>query len=222
MKKILGLTFILLAVVNIFAQEKTIEKSEFDKVFQASFGKRSGKSYRKTTTMEHTFQGGTSTVGYLSKSTSEFQSRIGYHSVYEAKLSSGNKKIERIVIGDKLYTREGDGEWKAGSIEPPPAPEGTIKTLSKETEYKFWGNEILNNQNTTVYLVVEKSKTLNEKNNIESIVNATTKYWFAEDGALLKTEKVRTFQSGEAVSTNKEITIYELDPNIKIEAPAVK
>lgn len=218
MKKFLGLALIFFAAISVLAQERVIEKPEFDAVYRASFGKRANKPYREITTSEH-YVNGSLADGFTSKSTAEFLPRVGYHSTYESNIQSQIGKKERIVVVNKFYIREGDGEWKEGSIETPPTPEPATKSVSSDIEYKFLGSERLNNQDTTIYSVAESRKSVNPKNNLETLSDITTRYWFSDTGELLKKEFSMKMQNGAFVSNIKSVTTYEIDPNIKIEAP---
>jgi hypothetical protein len=53
----------------------------------------------------------------------------------------------------------------------------------------------------------------------EIITVTTTRYWFSEDGRLLRSERLAENESGTTMSTFKSVTVYELDPAIRIEAP---
>jgi hypothetical protein len=247
MNKILLTALVLFAGIGVFAQEKTIDKTEFDTVFQNSFRSLSGNPRRETSTSkssseiipqakypEANYSGmnhlGTNypanSLEYIrparitfNKVIREFLPGVGSRMTYEFNSPSLYKKTETIIIADKTYTREGDGQW----IETMPVshtrPESTVKTVDNQFKYKFLGTEQFNNQNANVYTVTEKSKLISLKYNRESSSNTITKYWFAEDGRLLKTESKREIRGGNTISKFHTTTLYELDPNIRIEVP---
>jgi hypothetical protein len=226
MKKLFCLAFVLVAAAGIFAQEKTIEKSEFETVFRNSFRKFAGQSHRQTTTnqeiAESIDQNKTS-----SQSVIEFAAPRSSRLVFEFNSSSLNKRTESIIIGDKTYTRIDDGDWKEGKREMLPSPERKLKTVDEQIEYRSLGTELLNNQNTTVYAKIQKRKLINESNQSEMFSTITTKYWYGEDGGILKQEaqtenRIKSNKSAaEIIFHGLRVTVWELDPNIKIEEPLI-
>jgi hypothetical protein len=236
MKKILLIALVLFAAIGVFAQEKTIEKTEFDTVFKNSFRGLSKSPRRETRTSESSFEvipqpnypanslaSLQPTNITLMKTIIEFVPGIGSHMIYEFNSPSLYKKTETIIIAGKTYKREGDNEWRE---EPPVAStksESTTKTVDNQFEYKFLGMEQFNNQNAHVYAVTETNKIISLKNNNEGLSSNITKYWFAaEDGRLLKTESKRKIRNEKTISTFNATVLYELDPNIKIEAPRIQ
>lgn len=232
MKKIFCLAFILFGTISIFAQEKTIEKSEFDAVSINSFRKFAGQSYRQTenfqdiltSSIENKIQNKLS-----SKLIMEFAAATrGIRSISEFDSSTMKKKTETIRIGGKIYTRINDGEWTEGKRQEKSKTERKLKMVEEQIEYKSLGTQKLDNQNTTVYAKIQRQKLINESNQSEMFVTITTKYWFGEDGGKLKeeTQAERRIKLEkipiETVSSSLRVTVWELDPSIKIEAPVAK
>lgn len=234
MKKFLSIALILAASVCIFAQEKTIEQAEFDAAFKNSFTRLAGAPRRETRIHRTAFQvipqandsvnltAGMTPRTTSSKMVAEFLPAVGYRSTYEFTSQSLNVKKETIRIANKTYTREGSGEWTETVPAVAAKPENTTKTVDVRIEYKFLGNEKLDSQNANVYEKIEKSKLVDLKNNRESDSITKTKHWFGEDGRLLKTESRREIRSENSVGNFDSITIYEVDANIKIEAPVIR
>jgi len=227
MKKFFCLAFILFAAIGIFAQgaeEKPIEKSEFDRVSINSMRKFAGQSYRQMEIFQDILN---STIEnkVTSKSIMEFTARQGSRSVYESESSIGKKRTETIFIGDKIYTRIDDGEWTVKTREARSKFENRLRLLEEQIEYKSLGTEKLDNQNANIYAKIQKQKLINESNKSELFLTITTKYWFGEDGSRLKEEmqverrvKSEKIPTG-LVSSSLRVTVWELDPGIKIEAP---
>jgi hypothetical protein len=232
MKKILCLAFVLFSSIGISAQEKTIQQAEFETINKSSSLLLSGKAYRIIRTVQSSVEiipqtnasnNSTKTVppsNISIKSITEFVPSVGFHSVYEFNSSSLNTKKEVIGIGGKTYTREGNGEW--GEVTAPKVATRSKRTttnIDKQIEYKSIGSEKLGNQNTNIYAKIERSKLINSTDNRESISSTTTKYWYGEDGRLLKRERKREIRNERMISKFNSTIVFELDPNIKIEAP---
>lgn len=230
MKKFFCLAFILFAGVAVFAQEeKSIEKSEFDTVSINSYKKFARQSYRQTEVFEDILSvtGRDTRQNKLSSKTiMEFSPDVrGSRLIYESESSNMKKKTETIRIGDKIYTRIDDGEWTLGKREIRPKTESTLKMVEERIEYKSLGTEEWNAQNASVYAKIQKQKLVDESSKSEMFVTIATKYWFGKDGGKLKEEtqierRIKSEKSlVETVASSVRVTVWELDPGIKIEAP---
>jgi hypothetical protein len=232
MKKILCLAFVLFASIGVFAQEKTIQQAEFETISRSSSQLLSGKPLRIIRTVQSTVEvipqtnpsdNSTKTLPSSNisiKSTTEFLPSVGFHTVYEFNSSSKNTKKETIRIGDKTYTREGTEEWiELAAAQVATKSKSTARKIDNQIEYKLIGSDKLDNQNTNVYAKIEKSKLINSIDNQESFASTTTKYWYGEDGRLLKRERKREIRHGRMISKFNSTIVFEVAPNIKIEAP---
>jgi hypothetical protein len=226
--RILCLVFVLSAAVNVFAQEKTIRQAEFETIAQSSSRLLAGNPRRIIRTQQSSVEimpqaneaskkAPASVVSI--KSTTEFVPTVGYRSVYEFNSSSQNIKKEIIRIGEKTYVREDSGQWTETAALNAPKRRMTAKNSVNQIEYKVVGSEKLNNQNTNIYAKIEKSKFVDPTDNRENVSDTITKYWYAEDGRLIKRERTREIRSGRMISKFNSTTVFEIDPNIKIEAP---
>jgi hypothetical protein len=231
MTKILCLTFVLFASVNVFAQEKTIQRAEFETITRSSSRLMAGKPRRIIRTQQSTVEIAPQTnvsnasakslppSTILVKSVTEVLPEVGFRSIYEFNSSSKNIKKEIIKVAGKTYTREGNGEWTETFSEITSKRESAARNIVNQVEYKSFGSDRLGNQNTSIYAKIERSKFTNPSDNRESISSTTTKYWYGEDGRLLKRERTREIRNGKMISKFNSTTVFELDPNIKIEAP---
>ena len=230
MKKIFCVGLVLFLSAVSFAQEKTITKTEFDKVYRSGFQWKPDQPRRETRTEESVFEVIPATnvtdlpavtplprKGYI-KSVIEFAAGKS-HSVSESNSESISSKRETVMSGGKIYSREGNGDWKAVDLAARPKPEARTKTVDSQFEYKFLGNEVYNNQKTAVYAKIETSKIVSLTNNQQSLSTTKTKYWFGENGNLLKIETNREIKNDKSISRFQSNAIYESDPNIKIEIP---
>lgn len=233
MKKFLIPAFVLCVSISIFAQEKTIEKSEFDTVYKNSFRGNVSQARREIRTSESIYDSTqqikisanvSDSVGTVSRTKSktvmEFVPNVGTRTITDFYSGSLNKKTETIRIGDKTYKRENDGEWAEITLSAPLSkPEITFKDVDNQAIYKFIGTEQFNNQTARAYTATETNKRINLKTNEEGLVTTTTKYWFAEDGRLLGMESKQESRWDKFISKYNASVLYELDPTLKLESP---
>lgn len=119
MKKILCLAFVLFTSIGIFAQEKIIQKEEFDKMYNTSIRLLSGKVNREieTETLEETpisvknRSKVAPPIKFTRKEIIEVVPGVGTHSVIEYNSRLGNTKTEWFSVDGKQYTRKGEGVW---------------------------------------------------------------------------------------------------------------
>ena len=233
MKNTFCAALILFAAIGAFAQERTISKTEFDAVYNSPTKAAPvvwhGKTWRMIITTE-TKAVGNDAVDASTKSVSEFAPKLKSHTISETRMGSEVKKSERIRIGDKLYKRGENGVWTAEAFEQNAKTETTGQETSPSAEkqskwqfeYKYLGSENLNDQPTKVYVKLMKntggaSSTDPKRMSVET----TTKYWFNEEGTLIKEEKIIEGRNKTDSLFNRVTMIYELDSNIKIEAPVI-
>ena len=222
MKGILCIAVLLFGFIGVFAQEKTIGQAEFDAVYQNSPEKWKGKSHRMIITTQSSTEGRPQT-DYSSKSVIEYASTTTNRMIYENSFQSKTKKSETIRVGDKVYKREGSEAWKEANSGAESQPEKKIMSIENpvdgQIEYKFLGTEKLDNQTANVYAKIARKKQINSANKKETLSTSTTKYWFGEDGMILKLDMKMESQTGDMKHHTHLTQIWESDPNIKIEAP---
>jgi hypothetical protein len=138
------------------------------------------------------------------------------------------KRTETIyIIREKKYVRIDGGEWTEEERKASKPPGWLLKIVDQQTEYKSLGTEVLNDRRTNVYAKIERTKRFNEEKQTESFSTITTKYWFGEDGGIIKQED--RIESGvmpqkdkiEVSNRTLRVTVWELDPTIRIEAPII-
>lgn len=222
MKNILCAALILCGCIGVFAQEKTISEAEFKAVYKNSEEAWKDKSHRRTITTESKAEGRPQT-DYSSKSVVESASPTVNRVTYETSFGSKVSKRELIKIGDKSYARKEGEAWREGdSKNEPPAVKtisGSVNPADVQTEYKYFGNETLNGQNAKVYAVIVKTKNVDPAGKQEILSVSTTKYWFADDGMILKSDMTMESRNGGKLSHSRATQIWEADSNIKIESP---
>jgi hypothetical protein len=224
MKNILSLLVILFGSLGVWAQDGAVTKAQFDAVYEGSRDAWSldnwkGTPFRVTTITGSSLEGRPQT-DYASKTIVEYGSPTSSRAVYESSFNGRNAKTESIRLGDKNFVRTDGGDWKDGAFETQkPAGKTTPaeKSLSEQVEYKFLGTEKLSDQTARVYAVT--TKRVNANGGQETLTNTTTKYWFAENGSLLKTDMVMESRTGEKTTRSLLTQMWETDETIKIIAP---
>jgi hypothetical protein len=229
MKNIFCVALILIGTLAAFAQERAISKEELDAVLKHPNRLPPivwrDKSYRTVLTTEVKSEGKVQ-LHQSSKGIIEYVPRVGSRLISESKSGSKITKTESITIGDKIYKRNENEAWtvevksETKRADTKPAA-STFKDIDRQTEYKYLGTEMLNNQTTKVYESIEKIKSIDTATNEERIGTITTKYWFNEDGISLKEEVIGESRTGANTSYYRLTKAWELDPNIKIETPVV-
>jgi hypothetical protein len=218
--------------MGVFAQERTMSQAEFDAVIKNgkwALSEWKGKAIRMTQTSEVRREGKDQEAA-LGKTVIEFASPTTSHLVSEIRSESKITKSEQIRIGDKTYKRQGEGAWIEGTTEAKPAPKTTEtaasspsanKQAERQIEYKYLGTERLNNQTASVYATIWRTKRIVEATKSEALSTTTKKYWFSEDGVKLKEDTVSETQGVDVTLYNRLTVVWELDPNIKVEAPVL-
>ena len=235
MKKIFCLTFILLlSAIGVFAQEeeeeRTIEKSEFDVVMRAGYIKYANLAYRQKINHE-SFLPGNDKPGNTSKSIIEFAPTRAIRSVFESDSPTAKTRRESIILDGKRYTRSGEGPWTEEPAllksDKENRAESPFEIIEEKIEYKSLGSQILDNRNVTVYAQTETKKMIHKTNRNVTVSFVTNKFWFGEDGGILKQEwamenRIKSPQkTTESIYRHLRTTVWELDSNIKIEVPDI-
>lgn len=230
MKPLISLAMVICCVILVSAQERVIDKLEFDSVAREPENhpvKLSGKAYRMT------IETGSQVVGrqqteFSSKSITEFgpekESRTVSSSTFGGKPSS---RRETIVIGKWEYSRTvDDGPWTRKERETGAKKITSVSNtdpyeiVSSTMGYKFLGSEVLEGQKTSIYLKTEKEKRLNKADGKTSELKSTRKFWIGPDGFQLRYE-YRAESRSDAMTHYTTINMkWELDPKIVIREPA--
>jgi len=200
----------LCALHNVFGQTSVNNFKEFGEMKDKAQRLRDSKSYRTKTTTEKYAADGT-TLKEKIVSTDEFAMPDRRFS--STTIESGGKtaKFEFIEIGEKVFVKEDNGKWRIPRPEPITEPTEPTTGLGNTTGGKFIEQTTFNGQTVKVY--EENTNTYFGDDGRST----TTRFWFNEAGELLKTEaKERNLKTDEI---SRIVTIYEYDPNIKIEAP---
>lgn len=229
MKKLLLATIILLSGLTLCAQERTIDKPEFDKVMGKSYSLLRNQPYR---TVEESVMESSFAQNNKYKITTENYNGAR-HSIFEADSPTSYMRTENIFINGKHFNKKLNNPWTEETNNPPPPTKSGFETVSNETIYKSLGEGILNDKKVAIYKTINTRSAVNkEKGNSYTVVE-TTAYFFDEKGLLIRSESVSeqvskskdepgsAFIRKETKSTTKRIKTTEIDTSIKIEAPQV-
>lgn len=115
---------------------------------------------------------------------------------------------ESITIGEQIYFRENKGKWTTKKVE------SRTGTGAGSSNTQFIEKTTIDGRSVIVF-EDKWTSYFDEKSS-----SGTTRYWFAEEGYLLKSVEKKAAQGDEPATT--ETNVYEYDPKIKIETPIVK
>ena len=134
-----------------------------------------------------------------------------------------SERWEIVSISGRHYQRFNDGPWQV--LPPPPPPKDTEPKNAPASvgsrpkiEAQAQLVETLTEKGRLVSVYDTKSTTTREVDGKEVVQIVTSKYWFRDDGMLLKkVSEIETLRDPKIV---KNTTVYEYE-DIKVEAPTV-
>lgn len=215
-----SIALLFVGLLNVSAQERVIEKFDYDKIIKDGKSLLHGKIYREKRMFEEFEDRGLSPT-FLFQSTSEFLPPDRRRIVHN--ISKNGKTIETregISIGSKSWLKVNRGRWEKIKGDPGNFT-GTEKAIAcrvaeEYTLYKITGEADVFGEKATVYEREAKREMhcLHEHLRHERRIE---RYWISVEGKILK-----ALEETETIGTKKlksVTTIYEYDPKIKIEAP---
>lgn len=222
-------TFVLAAfvvaglIINVAAQDelKAFTREELEALKKNASEKLKGKTYRSVETSESFIR--QDFIGnFVNKTTYEIVPPDRRRSIIETKEASGVRRDEWIYIGNRTFHKKGDEDWQEISVISEGRGSGGGRGIAivsempeKTVEYKLTRKQIINDQETDLYEVINTSR---YESGYSIIFKDRT--WFNQDGLFVKTEYERTNTNSTGFfRVTKE---YEYDPNIRIEAPLIK
>ena len=227
MKKSLCLVLVSCCVAIVSAQERVLEKAEFEALV-AEGGihpfRWKDEKYRMTVTSSSKLIGRRQT-DWASKMVVEFgpgkETRTVSTSSYGG---SAYPTKETLTLGNWIYSRTGNDPWTRKEKAPVGAAtkgeESTLKVLSSQVEYRFAGQSSLRNSLAHVYVKTERQTKYNEKNGETFETDTRTTFWIDAAGMIIKQEfKAET--RGKFTSQTSVIFEWMLDPSITFTAPEV-
>lgn len=223
--KIIKIIFFLLclSVLNIYGQRNEISKTEFSAVHEKP-AENSGKLSRRVVSEGYIYDSSGAKLREIKKEVYETESPNRWRLSMESKNFDFDitSTFEVIMFDGIEYQRENGGEWTQKKVEK---PQNTIgKTAEKSVKYFITKNVSVENriadlveiESKIVYQAVDyKTKAVSDY-----AVQRTQKYWISGD-LIIKSEII--IENGETNKpTLRHTSIYQYDPNIKIEAPMIK
>jgi hypothetical protein len=194
------------ALTTVFSQNKTDAFKEFRELENKSQALIESKSIRtKTTTEIYAADGKTLKQKIVTILEEMPPDRERYTSTSEA--GGVTEKYETIDIGDKTYVRLNNGKWK--TLEPEDLER--ITGVGNSFGTRVVEEITINGQSVRVFETRSTSYFGDEER------RAVTRYWFTAEGELFKTEAEEKDLKTNEIS--RIVTVYEYDPNIRIEAP---
>jgi hypothetical protein len=216
------LCLIVIAVVSlqsVSAQEKEVETSDITKMEMSARNLLRSVSYRSIQTSE-TFPERGKEALHKSVRTVEQESPDRTREIREIAGTQGMRRTEIVRIGDRKYTRSGDGPWQTASTVGEYGKWGDPTDVSKR---RFENSARLvetvkNERNGEVSVYETVTKIIREQNGNEETSIATSRYWFTKDGKLLR--KDMKFEKAGETRVSTDSTVYEFE-DIKIEEPKI-
>jgi hypothetical protein len=152
--------------------------------------------------------------------TREFQPPNKFHVVFKSKSGKRSEQSETIVVGEKGYIKTVGAKWQQdpnASTESgsPLPPDDDGNSTMPEVRVAHKPNILLNNVPADFYEVIKQYHYGAGRN--ANINIYTHRYWFDGEGRLLKSEFETS--STRSKSLSRRTSVYEYDPNIKIEEP---
>jgi len=218
MRTISGAVILLVllgAALPVLAQDRIIDKKEYDSIYQKSLRFLETRAYRSTRVSEEYDRGSSPDIQTY---VYEFVPPDRHHYVFSWTDSAGLRKIESITIGDQRWQRTDDGLWKVdaiGSGTGSGSGEGG-RLIEQLIEYKVTSGVKMGNETADLYQFTKTSKFASGNGAYQT--GSTERRWFNRKGLLLKSENIST---REGSSTDGAAATYEYGPKIKIEAPEV-
>jgi hypothetical protein len=204
----------------LFAQERVIDKKEFDTVYTSALNKLEKRVYRSSYSSE-SISGRDQSVRSNTNSLYESVPPNRKHSIYSSTSSKGSHKYENITIGEKTWYRVNDGVWKllgSGSGSGSGSGDGSsARRIEHTMEYKINVGDTIDGVAADHYQFTEVIKWENST----GVVEETTRrgFWVRKDGLLVRSEYENV--DGLRNTSNKTSTKYEYPKHIEINAPDV-
>ena len=227
MKKLLSFAFILCCAVIAAAQERVIDKSEFDSLVTS--GSRhhviwKDEKYRMTVTTSSKAAGRPAT-DWSSKIVIEYgtpgETRSFSSSTFGEKV---NPTSETLRVGEWTYSRTGDAAWKKKKYEAPVQKErepGPMELIGATTEYKHVGTGTFMDKPVQIYVKNEKATRVSKAKGETTESDVKVTYWIDANGTVLKNEYSSENRGPSVTSRTLITTTWERDPSIKFTVPEI-
>ncbi len=214
----LNLVLLLIGLIcysqTLFAQKKFVSEKELNELKTNSDKLLSKQSYRHKTTEEKYTQNGTKIIERKVEIFETIPPDRTYRS-FSSEVGEEIYKNEFIRIEYRQYVRRNNGKWELHFPQSGFGCPGCVKSKITLPLTFFLEIEKLGDKNTKVYEATDVISFIDGRE-----ISRNTKYWFDEDGYLLKVYYKGEHQEKDLIETRE--TIYDLDSEIKIEEPKVE
>ncbi|HKP68685.1 MAG TPA: hypothetical protein VJV05_05335 [Pyrinomonadaceae bacterium] len=227
MKKLLSFAFILCCAAIAAAQERVIDKTEFDSLVASGTSHRAiwkDEKYRMTITTSSK-AGGPSGTDWSSKIIIEYGSTTETRSFSSSVFNSNARPTnESLRVGEWVYSRTGDGPWTkkkfetAAQKEREPSP---MELIGATTEYKYLGPGTFRDVPVQIYVKTERTTKVGKTTGQNMETDAKVTYWIDSNGTVLKSEYSSENRGASVTSRTLITTVWERDPSIKFTPPEI-
>lgn len=242
MKVLRVLAFIAYSVFPSVGQQSGAESKDFDAVLKTSYKIYQiwqGIAFRRTVTVESRAPGHNYKLKYIFEFDPDGPTRGVYEEVVEGRAPRIPREV--ITINDNSYLRDvgksswwvsyrqGFGKFSRNGAYPSGAGEAhavhdyyvrdRYMITSKETEVKFLGVERYDGTTARVFLKTETIKGTRKTDGSPMQSDSALKYWFGEDGVMLKSDTESKGSIGSEQYYRRIISVWKRDPSINIENP---
>ena len=227
MRNLFGLVLVLCFVGIVPAQDREIDKAEFDSVVASGSNHRAiwkGEKYRMTVT---------TSAKAVGRPQTDMSSRL----IVEYGAGDETRSITSSTFGDKTYpTNEGlrIGPWVYSRVDSGPwkkkayvAPEpGKDKTeiaieLSSIAAYTYLGTGSLMGKPVRIYVKTEtQTRLYKDRGETSEIVRKIT-HWIDENGTVVKSEYASEGRGPRIQTQTVVTTVWELDPLLSFSVPEI-
>ena len=227
MKKLLSLTLTLCSIVVVAAQERVMDKSEFDSL--VSNGSKhhviwKGENYRMTVTTSSKAVGRSAT-DWSSKMIFEYGSANELRSISFSSFGDKvNPTMQSLRVGEWVYLKSGDSPWTRKKYEasaPTQQRESLTEQIKAAAEYKHLGAGTFLDGPVQIYVKNEKRTTVDKKSGSTSESDTKSTYWIDANGTVLKSEYSSENRGASVVSRTTVTTVWEKDASIKFTPPEI-
>jgi tetratricopeptide (TPR) repeat protein len=225
MKNHVGLAALITTIIFSITLQATAQESTFEdntlynlKLKAETF---SNDSIVRVTIIEENFKNGDKVPENSIKYTNEVIPPNGSNLIYKSHFISekttknGVEREEFITIGNQRYIKKNNSKWEV--FNPMGSGNGSGESVKIETssDNKLQRGVIINNQKTDYYQTTTTYKHLYPTGTL--IRYFKEGFWFDSTGRYVQT--LEESFNGETKNINRKTTVYEYNPNIKIEAP---
>ncbi len=226
MKLVSTFIVIILGVVSTFAQERVIDKVEFDLALKGTDQHKTkwqGRSYRLSVETSARIDGKPDS-DYSARMLIEFGPDRNTRSVLISRFGDSSTTQETRSLGDKTYSRTNGGPWvtkerkAASASDRKPDEAGPFVTISADATYFRLGERPFKEAAATVYRKVENTKEVFRSTGVESTSVCTTEYWLV-DGIQRRHDLTCQHRRPTQIANNVVNQSWDLDPTIVIREP---